>query len=142
MRKARPQRRGPGTTPSSRDRSARTKKWHATPLCAGHPQDRSDAGRRDGKSTRRDVRRAHGQYPAAFSKVGKLALAGPFMQDPEGWRGLFVFAVNDIEEAKAAGGDRPGDHPGRNGGGVPPWYYGSAALMLVRDAHDRIATKR
>ena len=28
-----------------------------------------------------------------LAKAGKLALAGPFMQDPAGWRGLYVFAV-------------------------------------------------
>src|SRR5688572_5112362 len=35
-----------------------------------------------------------------LSKDGKLVMAGPFAEDPAGWRGLFVFAVSDIEEAK------------------------------------------
>src|SRR5262245_15065333 len=33
-------------------------------------------------------------------KEGKLVMAGPFGQDAEGWRGMFVFAVEDIEEAR------------------------------------------
>ncbi|HET7126456.1 MAG TPA: YciI family protein, partial [Lysobacter sp.] len=36
-----------------------------------------------------------------LAKEGKLALAGPFAKDPDGWRGLFVFAVEGIDEAKA-----------------------------------------
>ena len=31
-----------------------------------------------------------------LSKAGKLVLAGPFEKDPAGWRGLFVFAVDDV----------------------------------------------
>lgn len=35
-----------------------------------------------------------------LSEEGKLVLAGPFAQDPTGWRGLFLFAVEDVEEAR------------------------------------------
>ena len=31
--------------------------------------------------------------------AGKLVLAGPFENDSAGWRGLFVFAVDDVGEA-------------------------------------------
>ena len=75
-----------------------------------------------------------------LSAEGKLALAGPF-DGVDGWRGLFVFAVPDIEEAKKlvatdpviAKGDMVAEYHK---------YYGSAALMLVNDAHDRVAKKR
>ena len=36
-----------------------------------------------------------------LAKEGKLALAGPFGDKDGDWRGLFVFAVEDIEAAKA-----------------------------------------
>ena len=48
-----------------------------------------------------------------LASAGKLALAGP-LDGKDGLRGMFVFAVEDIEQAKN-GGDRPGDHPRRNG---------------------------
>lgn len=35
-----------------------------------------------------------------LAKEGKLALAGPFGDNKDGWRGLFVFAVENIEDAK------------------------------------------
>src|SRR5690606_29022075 len=35
-----------------------------------------------------------------LSESGKLVVAGPFSKDPDGWRGLFVFAVDSVEEAR------------------------------------------
>lgn len=67
----------------------------------------------------------------------KLALAGPF-DGVDGWRGMFVFAVKDIDEAKALVATDPVI---ANGEMVAEFhkYYGSAALMLVNDAHQRVA---
>jgi len=66
----------------------------------------------------------------------KLALAGPF-DGVDGWRGMFVFAVKDIEEAKALVATDP---VVINGEMVAEYhkYYGSAALMLVNDGHQRV----
>lgn len=72
-----------------------------------------------------------------LAKAGKLALAGPFMQDPAGWRGLFVFAVEDIEEAKALVATDPVIVHGEMVAEYHPWY-GSAANMLVPEWHDRL----
>ena len=72
-----------------------------------------------------------------LAKEGKLALAGPFMQDPAGWRGLFVFAVGDIEEAKALVASDPVIIQGEMVAEYHPWY-GSAANMLVSQWHDRL----
>lgn len=72
-----------------------------------------------------------------LAKEGKLALAGPFMQDPAGWRGLFVFAVGDIEEAKALVASDPVIIQGEMVAEYHPWY-GSAANMLVSEWHDRL----
>lgn len=71
---------------------------------------------------------------------GKLALAGP-LDGVDGWRGLFVFAVPDIEEAKKLVATDPVISKGEM---VAEYhkYYGSAALMLVNGAHAKIAKKR
>jgi len=75
-----------------------------------------------------------------LSAEGKLALAGPF-DGVDGWRGLFIFAVADIDEAKKLTATDPVIVKGEM---VAEYhkYYGSAALMLVRDGHDRVAKKR
>jgi uncharacterized protein YciI len=68
---------------------------------------------------------------------GKLALAGP-LDGVDGWRGLFILAVSDIDEAKALVATDPVVAQGEM---VPEFhrYYGSAALMLVNDNHSRVA---
>lgn len=74
-----------------------------------------------------------------LSKEGKLALAGPF-DGVDGWRGLFIFAVSDIEEAKKLVATDPVVARGEM---VPEFhkYYGSAALMLVAEAHEKVQKK-
>jgi uncharacterized protein YciI len=70
---------------------------------------------------------------------GKLALAGPF-DGVDGWRGLFIFAVPDIDEAKRLTATDPVISSGEM---VAEYhkFYGSAALMLVGDAHKKIIKK-
>jgi uncharacterized protein YciI len=74
-----------------------------------------------------------------LASEGKLALAGPF-DGKDGWRGLFILAVTSIEEAKQL---TETDPVISNGEMVAEYhaYYGSAALMLVNDAHKRVAKK-
>jgi uncharacterized protein YciI len=71
-----------------------------------------------------------------LSAEGKLAFAGP-LDGVEGWRGLFVFAVADIDEARKLVATDPVIIKGEM---VAEYHvhYGSAALMLVRDAHAKI----
>jgi len=73
-----------------------------------------------------------------LAKEGKLALAGPFM-DGKGsdWRGLFVFAVEDIEEAQALVATDPVIINGEMVAEYHKWF-GSAANMLVGEFHDRL----
>lgn len=70
---------------------------------------------------------------------GKLALAGP-LDGVDGWRGLFIFAVPDIEEARRLTSTDPVISSGEM---VAEYhrYYGSAALMLVNEAHGKVAQK-
>ena len=76
-----------------------------------------------------------------LAKAGKLVLAGPFTQDPDGWRGLFVFAVADIEEAKALVATDPVVVKGEMVAEYHRWY-GSAAVMQVPDVHGRLVAPK
>lgn len=67
---------------------------------------------------------------------GKLVLAGPF-DGVDGWRGLFIFATTDLEQARAWVASDPVVEKGEM---VPELhrYYGSAALMAVNELHARL----
>jgi len=73
-----------------------------------------------------------------LAKDGKLALAGPFSEDPAGWRGLFLMAVDDLEEAKRLTATDPVIVNGEMVAEYHRWY-GSAAAMVIPEVHDRIA---
>lgn len=96
-----------------------------TPMPAGKERD--------------DMFKGHFANINRLAAKGKLALAGPF-DGVNGWRGLFNFAVPDIEEAKKLTASDPVISSGEM---VAEYhkYYGSAALMLVNDAHKKIAKK-
>jgi uncharacterized protein YciI len=72
-----------------------------------------------------------------LSDEGKLVTAGPFGDDPQGWRGLFLFAVDSIEEAKALTATDPVIANGEMVAEFHAWY-GSAAIMQVPDLHKRL----
>jgi len=72
-----------------------------------------------------------------LSKAGKLVMAGPFDQDPAGWRGLFVFAVESIEEARTLTATDPVIVNGEMVAEFHPWY-GSAATMLIPELHEKL----
>lgn len=89
---------------------------------------------------RDEMFRGHFANMKRLSEEGKLVLAGPF-DGADGWRGLFVFAVKDIEEAKQLAATDPVLVKGEM---VAEYhkYYGSAALMIVRETHEKLAKKR
>jgi hypothetical protein len=74
-----------------------------------------------------------------LARVHKLVLAGP-LDGKDGLRGMFVFAVPDIDEAKKLVATDPTIAQGEM---VAEYhaYYGSAALMLVEEMHDKVAKK-
>jgi uncharacterized protein YciI len=88
---------------------------------------------------RDEMFRGHMANIKRLSDAGKLALAGPFGGE-ETWRGLFVFAVAEIEDAKGLVATDPVIVKGEM---VAEYhkFYGSAALMLVAGAHDKVAKK-
>ena len=84
-------------------------------------------------------------FTGHFANINRLAAegvlvhAGP-LDGVEGWRGLFVLAVNDIESAKKHVATDPVII---NGEMIAEYHahYGSAALMLVNETHKRISKK-
>lgn len=72
-----------------------------------------------------------------LAKEGKLVLAGP-LDRVDGWRGLFVFAVDSIEEAKKLTETDPVIVKGEM---IAEYhkYYGSAGLMMVNEIHEKIS---
>jgi uncharacterized protein YciI len=88
---------------------------------------------------RDEMFRGHFANMNRLAAEGKLALAGP-LDGVDGWRGLFILAVSDLEEAAAIVATDPVVIHGEM---VAEYhkYYGTAALMLVRDAHEKVAKK-
>lgn len=68
---------------------------------------------------------------------GKLAAAGP-LDGVDGWRGMFIFAVDDVEAAKALTATDPVIQSGEM---IAEYHklYSSAALMLINETHEKIA---
>ena len=76
-----------------------------------------------------------------LAKAGKLALAGPFGDAAGDWRGLFVFATDDIDEAKALVATDPVIQQGEMVADYHSWY-GSAATMLIGELHEKLVRRR
>ena len=76
---------------------------------------------------------------ARLAAEKKLVLAGP-LDGVDGRRGIFVFATPDIDEAKKLVATDPVIV---NGEMVAEFHkmYGSAALMMVNDVHNKIRKK-
>ena len=72
-----------------------------------------------------------------LADAGQLAVAGP-LDGVDGWRGLFVLAVTDVEEARRHMATDPVVMRGEM---VPEFHklYSSAGLMLVNDIHKRLS---
>jgi uncharacterized protein YciI len=71
---------------------------------------------------------------------GKLALAGPF-DGVDGWRGLFIFAVKDIEEARQLTASDPVIVNGEMVAEYHKWY-GSAGVMDIPRLHETLTEKK
>lgn len=71
---------------------------------------------------------------------GKLAVAGP-LDGVDGWRGLFILATADLDEARRLVEIDPVVARGEM---VAEYHalYSSAALMQVNETHGRIAAKK
>lgn len=86
---------------------------------------------------RNEMFKGHFANMERLAAAGKLAVAGPFASDGD-WRGMFVFAVKDIEEAKQLTASDPVIVNGEMIAEYHP-LFSSAALMLVNETHKKIA---
>ena len=86
---------------------------------------------------RAELHRGHLDNIFRLADEGKLALAGPFMDDSD-MRGVFIFNVSTVEEAKALTETDPAIKAGLFVIEYHPWY-GSAAACMINDQHKRIA---
>ncbi|MBS1551380.1 MAG: hypothetical protein JST15_04845 [Bacteroidetes bacterium] len=74
-----------------------------------------------------------------MAEDGKLLIAGPFM-DNQSIRGIYIFDVSTVEEARELTSTDPAIKAGVLEMELHPWY-GSAALMEVNDIHKKIQKK-
>lgn len=84
-----------------------------------------------------ELQRAHMANIGKMAKEGKLALAGPFYGNGD-LRGIYVFAVDNLEEAEKLTATDPAIIAGSLEMELIPWY-GSAALMEVNEIHKMIS---
>lgn len=86
------------------------------------------------------IQRAHLDYINELAAAKKLVLAGPFLDEGNN-RGIFIFDVATIEEARALTEKDPAVQSGRLVMELHPWY-GSAAIVLINDWSQKIEKRR
>lgn len=84
-----------------------------------------------------ELQKAHMDNINRLAEEGTLVMAGPFFGDGE-LRGIYIFAVNSIEEAEALTNSDPAIQSGSLVMELKEWY-GSAALMEMTEVHMTIA---
>ncbi|MCB0408727.1 MAG: hypothetical protein KDD29_00810 [Flavobacteriales bacterium] len=84
-----------------------------------------------------ELQAAHLANIGKMAEAGKLVLAGPFFGNGD-LRGIYIFDVTSIEEAKQLTETDPAIQAGSLIMELQEWY-GSAALMEVGDIHKTIA---
>lgn len=87
-------------------------------------------------ATAAKLQQAHLKNITRLAK-GKLSLAGPFLDNGE-LRGIYIFNVESVEEAKRLTETDPAIKAGSLVMELKPWY-GSAALQLVNDYYEKTA---
>ena len=100
-------------------------------------------GPNDAKVTgdaRKEIFKGHFANMTRLAAEGKLAVAGPFNDPAKVYRGLFIFAVATVEEAKALADTDPTVKSGVLVVEYVPWY-GSASLMLSNEFHEKVQGK-
>jgi uncharacterized protein YciI len=89
---------------------------------------------------RDDIFAGHMANIGRLAEEGKLAIAGPFGKNEKGYRGLYIFNVGTVEDAKKLVETDPAVRAGILVADMTPWY-GSASLMATPDIHKKIQEK-
>ncbi len=87
-----------------------------------------------------ELQKAHMDNIKRMAEEGVLVLAGPFGKNDQGLRGIYVFDVSTVEEAKALTETDPAIQAGRLKMELIPWY-GTAVLMQATELSKSIAKK-
>lgn len=82
------------------------------------------------------LQKAHMDNIGRMADAGKLLIAGPFMDNGD-VRGIYIFDVKTVEEARQLTATDPAIQAGRLEMDLHPWY-GSAALPLLFPLHKRL----
>lgn len=88
---------------------------------------------------RAEIFKGHFANMNRLATEGKLALAGPF-DGKDGWRGMFIFNVAKIEEAKKLTETDPVIKSGIMIAEYHEWY-GSAGVQQINELHKKLAKK-
>jgi uncharacterized protein YciI len=86
--------------------------------------------------TAANLQKAHLQNIERLAEIGKLVMAGPFLDDGE-IRGIYIFNVETREEAEKLTKTDPAIRAGRLEMELHPWY-GSAGIQQLSEIHKRI----
>jgi len=89
--------------------------------------------------TASEIQKGHMANIQRLADEGKLVVAGPFEDDGE-LRGIFIFNVATLEEAKTLTESDPAVKAGRLIMELHPWY-GSAAIMEINELHQKVTKK-
>jgi uncharacterized protein YciI len=89
--------------------------------------------------TAANLQKAHMANIQRMAEAGQLVVAGPFLDDGD-VRGIYIFNVKTVEEARALTETDPSVKAGRLTMELHPWY-GSAAMMMVTPLHRRLEKK-
>lgn len=89
---------------------------------------------------RDDIFAGHMANIGRLADEGKLAVAGPFGKNEKGYRGLYIFNVATIDEAKKLVETDPAVKAGILIADMTPWY-GSASLMATPEIHKKVQEK-
>jgi uncharacterized protein YciI len=82
------------------------------------------------------LQRAHLDNIGRMAREGKLVVAGPFMDDGD-IRGIYIFDVQNIDEARALTATDPAIQAGRLEMELHPWY-GPAVLPVLGPLSERV----
>jgi len=86
--------------------------------------------------TAEQIQKVHLKNIMKMAEEGTLVLAGPFMDDGD-IRGIYIFNVETVEEAKQLTESDPAIQAGRLVMELHPWY-GSAAVKEINTIHNQL----
>jgi uncharacterized protein YciI len=88
---------------------------------------------------RTEIQSGHMANIGKMAEMGKLIVAGPFFGN-EDLRGIYIFDVQTLEEAKALTETDPAIQAGILKMDLKEWY-GSAALMMLPELYPKVTKK-